>query len=176
MKKQQGLPVAVAKGVTRTDERTHVVTIRLTSEQIAALTVRDNQALYKSTRPVVIEAVDAYTYLKHLAELDCEHLVVLTLTTRNRVIARHIISSGTLDAAIVHPRDVFRVAIQDNAAKIIVAHNHPSGDATPSDDDILVTKRLATAGKILGIALIDHVIIGEDGYYSLQQHGQMSSL
>lgn len=107
---------------------------------------------------------------------DCpaEHFGVLTLNTKHRITAFKILSIGTLDAAIVHPRDVFRAAIEANAAAVIVFHNHPSGDPTPSTPDVELSSRLAAAGVLLGIDLIDHVIVGHDGRYcSLRERGQL---
>jgi DNA repair protein RadC len=145
-----------------------VVMIQLTEEQVASLRLGEGQPPYQSRRPVITEPEQAYAFLKHIGVLPREHFIVLTLNTRNRVIGRHTISTGTLDATLVHPRDVFQVAILDNAAKIIIAHNHPSNDTEPSDDDILITKRLHTAGKILGIALMDHLIIGRDHWQRVE--------
>lgn len=102
-----------------------------------------------------------------------EHYILLTLDVRQRLLGVDILSIGNLDAALVHPRETFEMAIRRHAAKVIVCHNHPSGDPTPSEDDVMVTKRLITAGKILGIAVIDHVIITHEQYYSLQEHGQI---
>jgi len=94
-----------------------------------------------------------------------ERFGVLTVDTKHRVIGWDVVSVGTLDATIVHPRDVFRVALQQNAAAVIVAHNHPSGDPTFSADDETLTRRLQTAGEMMGIAVLDHVVIGDAGRY-----------
>ncbi len=90
-----------------------------------------------------------------------ERVVVLTLDVKNKPISWHTITIGSLDAAHVHPREVFRVAIVDGAKSIIITHNHPSGDPTPGDADIAATKRLAEAGKILGIDVLDHIVAGD---------------
>lgn len=100
-----------------------------------------------------------------------EAFVVLTLDTQNKLRDLHVLSVGTLDASLVHPRDVFRPAILASAAAIIISHNHPSGNAEPSPQDIELTKRLVAAGKILDIAVLDHVIIGEGRYVSLHERG-----
>ena len=100
-----------------------------------------------------------------------EHFVVFYLDTRNQEIKRETISMGTLNANLVHPREVFEPAIKNNAAQIIVAHNHPSGDAEPSADDLAITKKLAEAGKILGIEVLDHVIVATDKFLSLKEKG-----
>lgn len=88
-----------------------------------------------------------------------EHFVLLTLDGADRLIDRHIVSIGTVNASLIHPRDVFSIALNDNAASIIVAHNHPGGSLEPSDADIEVTKRLSDAGKLLGIAFQSHVLV-----------------
>jgi len=93
------------------------------------------------------------------------------LNTRLHVESRHTISIGNLNSAPVHPREVFAPAIKRGAAAIIVAHNHPSGDVTPSPEDILITKRLAEAGELLGIKLLDHVIIGSGCFTSMKTEG-----
>jgi len=98
-----------------------------------------------------------------------EHLLVLTLDVRQNLLGVDTVSVGTLDANLVHPREVYIVAIRRHAASIIIAHNHPSGELEPSENDVEVTKRLATAGKILGISLDDHIIVGRTGYLSLRE-------
>jgi len=97
-----------------------------------------------------------------------EHLRVLIMDTRNRVRATRTVSTGTLTESLVHPREVYREAIRFSAAAICLVHNHPSGDPTPSPDDIKTTKRLLEAGKIMGIDLLDHVIIGDGRWSSLK--------
>ncbi|MBM3313398.1 JAB domain-containing protein [candidate division WOR-3 bacterium] len=92
------------------------------------------------------------------------------LDSRNRCIAEVEVSVGSLDTTLAHPREVFERAIRAGAAGIIVVHNHPSGDPTPSDDDIRLTRRLVEAGKILGIRLLDHVVVCRDGQYSFRAH------
>jgi DNA repair protein RadC len=98
-----------------------------------------------------------------------ENFVMLSLDTRNNLIKKSGISIGTLNASIVHPREVFKEAIQCSAASIIIAHNHPSGDVNPSDEDIEMTKRLKEAGKILGIEILDHIIVARNAHYSLME-------
>ncbi|TDA67703.1 MAG: DNA repair protein RadC [Clostridia bacterium] len=102
---------------------------------------------------------------------DREHFLVLCLDTKNRVSAIHTVSVGTLNSSPVHPREVFKAAILANAASVILAHNHPSGDPEPSRDDREVTARLVECGKILGIGLLDHVVLGEGRFYSLKEAG-----
>lgn len=100
-----------------------------------------------------------------LSEEAVEVFGILTLNSKNRVVGAHIISIGTLDTSIVHPREVFKPAILNNAAQIIIFHNHPSGDPTPSKQDIIVTQKLVEAGKLLGIKILDHLVIGENDQY-----------
>ena len=102
-----------------------------------------------------------------------EYCVVFYLDIQNQIIKRNIISIGTLDASIVHPREVFEVAVKKHAAQIIISHNHPSGQVIPSQEDIQITKRLVEAGEILGIKVIDHVIVTDRHYLSLRQRGLM---
>jgi DNA repair protein RadC len=97
-----------------------------------------------------------------------EHFLVLCLDTRNRLINRKLVSMGSLDTSIVHPREVFKEAVSSCAASVIFAHNHPSGDPEPSKEDIELTKRLAKAGEILGIDVLDHIIVCDQGFVSLK--------
>jgi DNA repair protein RadC len=108
--------------------------------------------------------------LQHLAQ---EHFVCLFLNTKNQVIGKDTIFIGSLNASIVHPREVFRRAIQRASAAVICLHNHPSGDPSPSAEDRNVTKRLQEAGKLLGIDVLDHIIIGEQSFYSMKENGLM---
>nr|WP_203554903.1 DNA repair protein RadC [Bacillus sp. B15-48] len=103
--------------------------------------------------------------------LSQEHFVCLYLNTKNHVIHHQTVFIGSLNASIVHPREVYREAVRRSAASIICAHNHPSGDASPSREDIEVTKRLVECGKMLGIELLDHLIIGDNKYVSLKEKG-----
>lgn len=100
-----------------------------------------------------------------------EHFLVLLLDTRGQLIKTAEISVGSLDSSIVHPREVFKEAISVSAASVIFVHNHPSGDPEPSEDDIKLTKRLAQAGEIMGIDVLDHVIVGDKNYLSLKRRG-----
>ncbi|WP_430540052.1 RadC family protein [Neobacillus drentensis] len=105
--------------------------------------------------------------------LTQEHFVCLFLNTKNQVIHKQTVFIGSLNASIVHPREVFREALKRSAASIIALHNHPSGDPTPSKEDIDVTKRLVECGKIIGIDLLDHLIIGENKFVSLKEKGYL---
>jgi DNA repair protein RadC len=105
--------------------------------------------------------------------LSQEHFVCLYLNTKNQVIHKQTIFIGSLNASIVHPREVFKEGLKRSAASIIALHNHPSGDPTPSREDIEVTKRLVECGKIIGIELLDHLIIGENKFVSLKEKGYL---
>jgi len=106
--------------------------------------------------------------LRHLAQ---ERFLVLLLDGRHRLIRHEVVSQGTLTASLVHPREVFRPALREAAAALVLVHNHPSGDPTPSAEDREVTTRLARAGEILGIRVVDHVVVAERGYSSLREEG-----
>jgi len=115
---------------------------------------------------------DAVALLRpHLVDKKREHFVTLLLDARHRLIRFSPIAVGSLSASLVHPREVFKDAIAASAAAVIMAHNHPSGDPTPSEHDLKLTKRLAQAGALLGIEVLDHVIIGTDGAVSLRGLG-----
>ena len=100
-----------------------------------------------------------------------EHFKLILLNPRNKIIGISTISVGTLNASLVHPREVFKDAIVHSAASVVLAHNHPSGDPEPSEDDLKITKKLVESGKILGIEVIDHIIIGKNDYYSFRAKG-----
>lgn len=111
---------------------------------------------------------------QYLEGADRENMVVLALDSQNHVIGVNTVSVGILDSTLVHPREVFKFAIMANAASIILGHNHPSGDVKPSAEDIAATKRFTQAGTLIGIELLDHIIVGEDGFTSLRQKGYIS--
>ena len=102
-----------------------------------------------------------------------EEFVVVFLNTKNRVLGQEVISEGSLNSSVVHAREVFAPAILQHAAAIIVAHNHPSGDPTPSREDREVTRMLVESGKVLGIPLLDHLVIGDGRYYSFQENAEI---
>jgi DNA repair protein RadC len=100
-----------------------------------------------------------------------EHFKLILLNPRNKIIGISTISVGTLNASLVHPREVFKDAIKHSAASVVLAHNHPSGDPEPSEDDLTITKRLTEAGKILGVEVMDHIIIAKNGFFSFKEKG-----
>jgi DNA repair protein RadC len=111
--------------------------------------------------------------IPRLRDLTHEVFAVLVLDTQNVVLATVELSHGTLNASLVHPREVFKAAIDHVGAAVLVVHNHPSGNPEPSGEDIAITHQLAEAGKILGIPLHDHLIVGGNGYVSLAERGQI---
>ncbi|SEU17683.1 DNA repair protein RadC [Paenibacillus sp. NFR01] len=127
------------------------------------------------TEPVTIRSpFDAAEILsEQLRYLQKEHFVCLFLNTKNHVIAQETLSMGSLNASIVHPREVFRAAMKWSSAAIICAHNHPSGDPTPSPEDIALTSRLRQAGEIVGIDVLDHLVIGDGSFVSLKEKGYL---
>lgn len=114
---------------------------------------------------------DVWESLRDIRDSKKEHFVVFYLDTNHQEIMREIISVGILNANLVHPREVFEPAVKHVAAQIIIAHNHPSGSTQPSNEDIDVTKRLADAGKLLGIEVLDHVIVTRHNFFSLKENG-----
>jgi len=130
------------------------------------LAVREAPTGPKLTSPEEIEK-----QLIDMRNLAQETFVTLTFNTKNHLIARHLISLGTVNSTLVHPREVFRPAITDGAASIVVAHNHPSGDPSPSAEDIKITRKLVEAGKHIEINLLDHLIIGSTDFVSLRESG-----
>ena len=126
-----------------------------------ALDVEDNSL------PIINSAKDAVVHLQDIRNAKKEHFVVLYLNARNQLVHKEIISIGTLNASLVHPREVFKPAIEHLAASIIIAHNHPSGGLEPSEADVMLTGRLADAGELLGISVVDHVVVTKKDYLIL---------
>lgn len=125
-------------------------------------------------RYVIRSPEDGANYVMNdMRFLSQEHFVCLYLNTKNQVLHKQTIFIGSLNASIVHPREVFKEAFRRSAASIICIHNHPSGDPTPSREDIEVTKRLAESGRIIGIDVLDHLIIGENKFVSLKEKGYL---
>lgn len=130
--------------------------------------------LTNNDRYVIRSPEDGANYvMNEMRFLSQEHFVCLYLNTKNQVLHKQTIFIGSLNASIVHPREVFKEAFRRSAASIICVHNHPSGDPTPSREDIEVTKRLSECGKIIGIDLLDHLIIGENKFVSLKEKGYL---
>ncbi|PLS15655.1 hypothetical protein CVD28_21825 [Bacillus sp. M6-12] len=131
-------------------------------------------SLNSQDRYVIRSPEDCANYcMDEMRFLSQEHFVCLYLNTKNQVLHKQTVFIGSLNASIVHPREVYKEAFRRSAASIICLHNHPSGDPTPSREDIEVTKRLAECGKIIGIDLLDHLIIGEKKFVSLKEKGYL---
>ena len=139
----------------------------------AAIEFGNRLALFtEDTRPTIGGPRDvANLLMPDLRYQKKEHLKSLLLDTKNRVLAIRTVSIGDLSSSIVHPREVYKDAVVATAASLIVAHNHPSGDPTPSGEDVSVTKRLIQAGEIMGIDLLDHIVIGDGVFVSLKERG-----
>ena len=137
---------------------------------LAAFELSRRGVLSEGKKIIIKSSKDASVVLKdNLRGLCKEHFQILMLNTKNHLLGVETVSIGSLNSSIVHPRELFKTAIKKSAAAIILAHNHPSGDATPSGEDIEVTKRIKNAGNILGIDVLDHIIIGENCYYSFKE-------
>jgi len=146
--------------------------------RLRELTVRYTVRKNSEGQPVVVGRTlcnpreTAASLMTVLQDEPAEVFAILCVTTKHRVIAYHEVSRGTLDSTLVHPREIFK-AVLANAAAIVAAHNHPSGDPTPSPDDLELTHRLAAAGDVLGIPMLDHIIIGDGCYYSFKEAGRL---
>lgn len=137
---------------------------------MAELGKRYNQSKNPITK--ITNAEDVFNYFHgKLKDEKQEHFYVLILNNANNIIKEELISKGVLDAAILHPREVFKPAIKNSASKIILIHNHPSGNPKPSNEDIKITKKLVEAGKLIDIKILDHVIIGNDSWWSWVEDG-----
>ena len=134
--------------------------------------VKESSFLYQTR--TISSPKDAYEMIKdQLQDLDREQFIIAFLNTKNEPTNITVVSVGSLNKAIVHPREVFKTAILSNAASIMAFHNHPSGETTPSQQDIQLTNRLVGAGELLGIKLLDHLIIGDGAFTSLKEKGYL---
>lgn len=113
---------------------------------------------------------------QRLRDKKKESFFTLLLDSKNRIIREELISEGTLTSSLVHPREAFTPAIRESATSLILVHNHPSGDPTPSREDEEVTRRLVEGGKLLGISVLDHIIIGQESYYSFADRGKLKDI
>ena len=135
--------------------------------------VKEDTVEYSNTIKSPADVAKLAREVLGMHEMAEEHFLILCLNTKNKIAGVHTVSIGSLNASLVHPREVFKAAILNNANGIICLHNHPSGDPEPSRDDIEITHRLANAGNILGINVLDHIIIGDGRYISLKEQGMM---
>ena len=133
---------------------------------IKSMVLESLNKLFNNQVITIHSALDIFNGFKFLKECEQEVFIVVCLDNKSKIIAKDIVGIGTLDSLNIHPRDVFRRAIYNNTAKIITIHNHPSGDPSPSKEDIEVTKRLVDAGDLLDIKVLDHIIVGKETYWS----------
>lgn len=148
-----------------------------TRYELRTFTVRDSsnpernhhprRASARSSEDIYRLALEIYKGL----DTDKEHFVILTLTIKNKINGLKVVSTGSLTASLVHPREVYTAALELRAAALIFIHNHPSGDPAPSPEDMEITKRLKEVGDIMGIRVLDHVILGHDRFYSFSDRG-----
>jgi DNA repair protein RadC len=146
--------LSAIKGISKNKALLMTVALEIARRKL----VPSTQAIYTS--------LDVYRHVSYMADRDEENFLCLTLNAAQEVIKTHLITKGLVNKALVHPREVFRAALNDKATAIIVAHNHPSGDVTPSDEDRDVTARLLDAGRLMGVPLLDHVIFSKEDLYS----------
>ena len=146
------------------DKRVDIVSLKL---------VKESSVLYETRK--ISNPYDAYKLAKNfLVDSDREKFVVVCLDTKNQPVSIEVVSIGTINSAMVHPREVFKVAMLSNASSIICFHNHPSGNIDPSVEDENITRRLKECGEILGIGLIDHIILGDrDRYFSFKENNKI---
>ncbi len=139
---------------------------------LAAIELGSRLFKEKSEKEIYINSSkDVVKELAHIKENKKENFVVLYLDARNKLIYKETVSIGSLNANLVHPREVFEPAVRHLAAQIVLAHNHPSGDPEPSEDDLVITKKLVESGKILGIEVFDHIIVVKDSFFSFKNKG-----
>lgn len=160
--KQLEMTVCESESNKKPAKRVNIVSLKM---------VREGSVLY-DVRKISSPADAATLGRRFLEEADREQLIVCCLDTKNQPLSINVASVGSLNSSIVHPREVFKIAVISNAASVIIFHNHPSGDTVPSTEDINITHRLKDAGKLIGIDVIDHIIIGSEGKYcSLKEKG-----
>ena len=140
--------------------KAYACAIRLTAYQVR-----------EAEGPAVRSGADVAAAFQECGQADREMFFTVTLSQKNEIIDRHLVSIGTLTASLVHPREALRPALTDSAAAVIFVHNHPSGDPTPSQEDRVLTQRLKEAGELLGIRVVDHVVIGRGRHTSFVEAG-----
>lgn len=154
-------------GPASTPDKVRIATYRIRQVEL----VREPDREYPGADASLTGSYAAYALLKPLADEDREHFVTVLLDQHHHVTGLHVVSVGSLSASIVHPREVFKVVLLTNAAALILAHNHPSGDPTPSKEDLEITRRLRQGAELLGIRLLDHLVIGRGRYVSFVDDG-----
>lgn len=148
----------------RPTKRIQVVSLRM---------VREANSILYPNRKIRTPADAAILFRQFIGDCDRESFCILCLNTKNEPTAIHQVSVGTLNASLVHPREAFKLAILSNSASVIAAHNHPSGEPTPSPEDVELTQRLRDSGTLLGIDLLDHIILGDGTFLSMKEQGLM---
>ena len=148
--------------------RINKLTVKLVKE--SGVNYQDN---FKVNSPSSVTRI--LTELYDLENEPIENFIMLMLDTKNKVIGTTLISKGTVNSSLVSPREVFQIALLGNAVSVILAHNHPSGNSEPSQQDITITERLVKSGKILGANVLDHIVIGDNEYTSLKEKGYINN-
>lgn len=141
---------------------------------IAEISKRMAKATHKEKVNIHSPSSVAALYMEEMRHLKREHMLVVLLDTKYNVIDDYTLSIGTVNASLIHPREVFIYALSKEAVNIILIHNHPSGNPSPSQEDVQVTERVRQAGEILGIDLLDHIVIGDGTYISMKEQGYLS--
>lgn len=143
------------------------------SQLVASFELGRRITALPKTKKITIDSARIVAKLlqSELSTLKQEKCIGIYLDSRKRILKQETIFVGSLDSSLIHPREIYKIGIIEGAAGIIIVHNHPSGDPTPSEEDIIVTQQLKEAGKIVGITLLDHIIIGENNYFSLHEEG-----
>ena len=151
-------------------ENSRIIRFKVIRAVYEKLTIQEGTAEYVAN--TISNAQAVYTLFSFLQQETKEHFIALHLDAKNRILCIDRVSAGTMTNSLIHPREVFKTALLSSATSLLLIHNHPSGDPTPSREDISITEKLKGAGEIMGIAVLDHVIIG-DGYVSLKEKGYL---
>lgn len=163
------MPIPCEPETFKEKTATWSLTNRWGGYRVETMLVRDRAV---EPTPGFSGAADVAHALRGMSDMDRERFMVLACDVKNRITAAYESTVGTLDASLVHPRDIFKMAVLANAAAVLLVHNHPSGDPEPSAEDIALTRRLKDAGDLMGIPILDHVVIGSNGaYVSLAERG-----
>jgi DNA repair protein RadC len=164
---QAGLPELVREGGLSLRQAVALIAARELGRRLYAAP--------PARRPAIRTPADVVALVgPEMRYLDREHFKVVLLSTRHDVLAVEDVAVGGLNSAVIHPREVFKAAIRWSAAAVILVHNHPSGDPEPSADDLRITARLAESGRVVGIEVLDHVVVGDGRYLSLRERGAMA--
>ncbi|QWV94892.1 DNA repair protein RadC [Geomonas oryzisoli] len=149
-------------------------TIKLKTIKAVYQTITVNDIITEYLKPntrytSASQVFDTFSFLRHETK---EHFIALHLDGKNRIVCCDMVSTGSLNQSIVHPRELFKTALLSSAAAVILLHNHPTGDPTPSTEDLTITRRLQEAGDLIGVRVLDHIVIG-DSYYSFAERGHI---